>query len=187
LFTNSKPSAKEGKQRNLFASAITPGGFKNYLETVLVTEKVFVIKGVPGTGTEKLLEKVRTAAVERGYFVESYYCALIPSKLEHLVIPEIGVSFTTANRYHNASVNAYITVDLNEYLDKTVLEKYAESLEYNESEFTALKNKDVETIGKAKLLHDQMEKYYIPNMDFDAVQRCREATLSRILSYAGVK
>jgi hypothetical protein len=78
-------------------------------------------------------------------------------------------------------------VDLDEYLDKTVLEKYAEALEYNESEFTALMNKAVETIGKAKLLHDQMEKYYIPNMDFDAVQRCREAALSRILSYAGVK
>jgi GTPase SAR1 family protein len=46
LFTNSKPSAKEGKQRHLFASAITPGGFKNYLETVLVYKALLCFCGL---------------------------------------------------------------------------------------------------------------------------------------------
>lgn len=187
LFGNTKPTVKQGKQRHLFASAITPNGFVNYLETVVNAERVFVLKGAPGTGTEKILEKVRAAAVERGFYTESYYCALMPTKLEHLVIPGVNAAFTTSNRFHNAVIQPYMIADLDEYLNKAMLMKHKDILGFNESEAALLMNRAVETIHKAKLLHDRLESYYIPNMDFEAIQRCREATLARILSYARAK
>lgn len=184
VFEDRAVSNLEGRQRNLFASAISPGGLKNYLESLLITERVYVLKGKQGTGTEKVLGKLKEAAVERGLNIEAYYCTMNPTKIEHLVIPELNVSFTTDNKYHSAAIAAYKVIDFNEYLDRGILRGYAEALEYNEQEYDKLLNKAIDTIGKAKALHDHMEQYYIPNMDFEAIQRCWECTLSRILEYA---
>lgn len=184
LFRGKDVAAREGKQRHLFASAITPDGLKNYLTSVLTTEKVYVIKGEQGTGTERLLEKVRASAVEKGYDVESYYCALFPCKLEHLVIPGLSVSFTTSNDYHQAEVKAFKEIDLNQYLNLSVIEAYADVISYNKTEFDALLGRAIGTIAKAKEIHDRMETYYIPNMDFEAVQMCWESTMARIWEYA---
>lgn len=184
LFYAKGVAVKEGKVRKLFASAITPDGLKNHLETILTMNIIYVFKGQQGTGTEKSLERIKEAAVERGYDVEGYYCALHPEKLEHLLIPKLDVAFTTANDYHNANVNAYMEVDFNEFLDESVVNEYEDILEYNKNMFDALLDRAVKTIAKAKEIHDHMEQYYIPNMDFEAVQRCWEATMARILEYA---
>jgi len=184
VFGSDPVAKKEGRQRKLFASAITPAGFQNYLSSIITTGKVYMIKGNPGTGTEKILEKVKDAAIERGYFVELYYCGLIPTKLEHIVIPEKDVSFTTLNKYHDSGVKIYEEINLNDYLDKNVIETNAEVLKYNEATFEALMNKAIETIKKAKALHDKIESYYIPYMDFESIETCWKSTMERILAYA---
>jgi hypothetical protein len=178
-------SDKTGKQRCLFASAITPDGLKNHLNTILNTGKVIVLEEAPGCQTVKLLEKIKDAAAGRGFDTECYFCALFPEKLEHLVIPALDISFTTSNASHHADVDIYRKIDLTAFLDRNVLAKYEKELSYNASEFGELLGKTIETISNAKALHDKMETYYIPNMDFDAVQRCWEATLGRVLEYAG--
>jgi len=181
VFGTNKVSVNGGWERKLFASAITPNGLKNYLHSLLYTDKIYVLKGQQGTGTEKILEKIKNAAIDRGYDVEAYYCALIPTKLEHIVIPDLNVSLTTFNEYHNAELEAYVEIDLDEYLDRNILNEYSDVINYNKSQFDSLLEKAIETIGKAKDLHDRMEQFYIPNMDFEAVEMCYESTLSRIL------
>ena len=42
LFIDTGISVKEGKQRRLFASAITPDGLKNYLQSIFTTGKAYV-------------------------------------------------------------------------------------------------------------------------------------------------
>lgn len=184
LFGNKAAAQKEGKVRRLFASAITPEGYDNYLPTVLDTDKVYVVKGKAGTGTEKLISKVMDSAVSKGYDVEAYYCALNPSKLEHLVINELGVSVTTSNEYHSADVLAFSEINLDDYIEKEVLDKYKNELEFNKKQFDEIMDIGIRTIAKAKAIHDEMEAYYIPNMDFESIQRCYESTLARILGYA---
>jgi hypothetical protein len=183
-FSDTGVSTKMGKNRHLFASAITPDGLKNYLETVLITKKVYFIKGQQGTGTETLLEKVRQAAVERGFDAESYYCALHPGKLEHLLIPQKDISFTTENDYHKVNTGRYREYDLNEFLDKDVVKENIKILQYNKSMFEQILAKAVETIKMAKYTHDEIENYYIPNMDFAAQIRLKEAILAGLIDYA---
>lgn len=184
LFGDSGISVKEGRERKLFASAITPAGLKNYLDTILITEKIYLLESCPGISTDKLLNSVKNAAQERGYYVECYYCALFPRVLEHIVIPELNVSFTTANKYHNAEVKAYRRINFKEFISYDTIKSDRVCLEYNQCEFEELLDKAIETINMAKATHDKMEEYYIPNMDFAAVQKCREETMRRILEYA---
>jgi hypothetical protein len=184
LFLGTAAAQKTGKLRCLFASAITPDGCKNHLDTILNTKKIISLNGFPGAGTEKLLEKVKNAALERGFNIEAFYCALRPEKLEHLVIPGLETSLTTVNGYHDADVCINMELDFTYMADEKLLMDYKSDLEYNQVEFDELLGKAIETISKAKKMHDLMEKYYIPNMDFEAVQRCWESTMCRILEYA---
>lgn len=184
LFDRIELSEKQGKQRRLFASAITPDGLKNHLNSLLKDKRVYVLEEVPGSLSDKILEGMKTAAVSRGYDVECYYCALLPEKLEHLVIPGLGIAFTTSNEYHHTEIPPYRTIDLINYLDKNSLLKYQSEMNYNSLIINELLDKAIEIIAMAKELHDKMETYYIPNMDFEAVQRCWEATMARVLEYA---
>lgn len=184
LFKKRGEAPKEGKIRCLFASAITPDGYVNYMSTVLSTEKVYVFKGQAGTGTEKSLSRILDAAVESGYNVEAYYCALNPQKLEHLVITDLGVSFATSNEYHEVEVEAFEVIDFDGYIDKGMLKEYEDVLDLNKKEFNSVMDIAIQSVAKAKATHDKMEAYYIPNMDFEAIQRCYEATLARVLDYA---
>ena len=185
LFPGRGVALREGRVRKLFASAITPDGLKNYLDSILDTGWVYVIKGKQGTGTERILGRVLNAAVEKGYDIEAYYCALNPNKLEHIVIPEMDVSITTVNDYHESSVVPYMIADMDELLDKKALEPNLEALLDGKTCFESLLDMAVGYIKKAKVIHDHMEKFYVPNMNFTAIEECMKKTLDRILGYAG--
>ena len=183
VFKDRNTADKEGNIRRLFASAITPNGYVNYLSTLLSTNKVYALKGRPGTGTEKVISKVMDLAVEKGYDVEAYYCALNPHKLEHLVIPKLSVAITTSNDYHSCDEKASVQINLDDFIDYEILNKYKCELELNKKEFDSIMDTAIKTIAKAKAIHDRMEAYYIPNMDYEAIQRCFEVTLARIIEF----
>ncbi|NLD46877.1 MAG: ATPase, partial [Clostridiaceae bacterium] len=170
FFADKEIAQKEGYRRKLFASAITPNGLVHYLDTVLDTGKVYVVKGLPGTGTEKVLNKISDAAVERGFNIEEYYCALNPLKLEHLVIPALDVSITTSNEYHKVDIKPVCEINLDDCTDELQMYEYNDILEQNRSNFDSLLELTTKTIAQAKAIHDKMEDYYIPNMDFEAIQ-----------------
>lgn len=183
IFGSSGVALKEGKQRYLFASAITPDGLKNFIDTIITVNKIYAVAGKHGTGTDKLLEKVRSAAAEKGYFTESYYCAFMPEKLEHLIIPELDVACTTVNEYHNTSLKIYKEINFNDFLEKPAARNDSDALEYNASCFRELIYKAISTLAMAKAVHARMEGYYIPNMNFNDMQKCREGVMARILEW----
>ena len=55
LFGDKGIASYEGKDRRLFASAITPKGLVNYLHTLINTDRAYILKGMQGQ-------------VHRGYF-----------------------------------------------------------------------------------------------------------------------
>lgn len=180
-------TARVGKERHLFASAITPDGPLNYLETVVGPMPTkYVINGEPGTGKSTLVGKVAATAVEHGYDVEIYHCALDPGKVEHLIIPKLGVAVVTSAEPHVYPPDETdLVIDMNGCLSRKVVEKYADLVAYDREEFARLFDKAVSFIARAKKTHDKMESYYVPNMDFATVGALREKTLARILAYAG--
>ena len=177
-------SDKVGKVRKLFVSAITPSGLCNELDSIVKNETVYKISGESGTGTEKLIKKVREAAIERGLDVESYYCPMQPEeKLEHIVISKIGLTLTTSNQYHDIQMPHKKSINLMQYVDNKKLDAYKDTLYYDKKMFEQLLNKSIDTIKKAKEEHDYLETFYIPNMHFDQIEICLKKTLTRIETY----
>ncbi|HHV78164.1 MAG TPA: DUF2075 domain-containing protein [Firmicutes bacterium] len=186
IFSNTKVSCHVGHERLLFASAITPDGMVNYLNTIVDRcRKVFIIQGEPGTGKSVLLGKIAHAALERGFNVETYRCPLNPEKPEHVVIPELGVALTKSIEPHSYQPGPNDTVvDMDSCLDPALLEARKNVISQGKKAFDQLFNAAIQFIKQAKNVHDEMEGYYVPSMDFDGIARLREKTLARILTYA---
>lgn len=176
-----------GKVRKLFASAITPDGPVNYLESsVWRAAKCHVISGNPGTGKSTVVQKVINTAVAKSLDVEVYYCPLDPERPEHVVIPELDTAVTTSNMphlYREAIDNPATAVNMNDYLDPGIIAKYEETAAYDQQLFWELWAKTIACIKQSKQLHDQLETYYVPHMNFQGVQDLWEKTYNRVLAY----
>ena len=74
-------------QHRYFASSNSSEGFKNrYREVFGRADKLYVIKGGPGTGKSSLMKKCALAAEKKGYGVEYYYCSSDPESLDGVLI-----------------------------------------------------------------------------------------------------
>ena len=174
-----------GKMRRLFASALTPDGPRNYLPTIFGdARELIVLTGRPGTGKSTLLAKFAAAAAERGLAVECFHCGFDPARLEHLYLPQLELGFVTSNDYHSyPREDAARILEMDDCLAPGAAAK-GEAGD-DRSLFADLLQRAFACLKKAKETHDAMEEYYVPHMDFAAVNALREKTLARILAYAG--
>lgn len=118
-FAQKKISSSPGTVRKYFAGTAAPFGFENDLNALLDgCQRVYLIHAPVGAGSEKILNIFLESAVYRGFTTEGYYCPMKPAtKLEHLIIPGLGLGFITSNQYHTLGKSAIkaevIPVDLN--------------------------------------------------------------------------
>ena len=63
-------------------------------------DRVFLIKGGPGTGKSSLMKKIGKKCAERGLDHELWYCSGDPSSLDGVLIKELGVLVTDATVPH---------------------------------------------------------------------------------------
>lgn len=179
-------SCGDGRVRKLFASAITPNGPVNYLDSsVWHMQNCYVVTGDPGTGKSTLIQKVLATATAKGLDVEAFYCPLDPEKPEHLVIPALNTAITTSAPPHlYTSTRPAAVINMNECLNQGYLSQFARAISYDRNMFDELLTQAVSCIHAAKLLHDELETCYIPNMDFAGIEKLWEKTFARVLAYS---
>lgn len=183
-------SETEPRDRHLFGSAITPEGVVHHLESQLAgVERLFLIKGTPGSGRSTLVETVARAAHQKGLDTEVYHCAFEPLKTDMVVIPKVRTAVLkdveeVGFQPQHGSGMRIITYNLDAYLDRPALEHYAAGMMSARSRFGAALRRAVRYIGDAKLMHDYLESFYVPAMDFAAIDRKRQQITKRILEYA---
>ncbi len=73
----------------LFVGANTAEGFVSFYDTILTDEKIekiYIIKGGPGTGKSRFMNDAARMAEKLSYSVERYYCSSDPDSLDAVVI-----------------------------------------------------------------------------------------------------
>lgn len=172
-----------GKERHLFGSSYTLKGRVDHTETYIgIIEKIIYIKGDEGTGRSTLLKKLGDTALNKGYNVEIYHEPLVAEKIESIVIPELNLAFTTNNKFINEE-----TVDLDIYIDDMKIKKYKKELEHSKRIFNKLLGDVFIYLGKTSSVHDEMEKYYAPNINYQALDKTRKNILKEINSIIEVE
>lgn len=174
------PGVKPGRVRKMFVSAITPLGVVNHLGSLIGSDySVYEVQSHWGAGITQLLLRVSEEAMMRGLYVEQYYCPMDPEqRIDHLLIPALKLAIISRNRYIDLPATPQAVVDMAQYSDASV------GSDFDEREFDVLLREALFTLNRAKVTHDAMETYYIPHMDFEAVNRMREAIIQAILAYS---
>ncbi|HEX3030854.1 MAG TPA: PRK06851 family protein [Bacillota bacterium] len=192
VFAGVKPQFEQTRPgRHLFASAITPKGPETHWSTILQgVTRLFAIKGLPGSGKSTLIETIAKRAEQLGLFTQVFHRPLDPSKLDGVVIPDLQAAVINADLPFTfepakvAGLQVVLSCDLSDFLNPGVLQTYSEEIADATQRFRSAFNRATEYLRLAKAEHDVMETYYIPAMDFAAINRKREEILQRILNYA---
>ena len=193
IFYGVKPCFESASYvRRLFASANTPGGLVHYIESILQdARKLYLIHGEPGTGTDRALQVVLDEGIRLGLDCEAYHCPLEPAKLELLYFPSLYIGVLRLNERLNfnpgviQNLDSVEILDFNQYLDKAVCSEFEEDINEAKKRIRDSLDRAWKKLKNAKIIHDLLEEYYVPAMDFTAVNIKRENILSAILAYAG--
>jgi hypothetical protein len=177
------------KIRRLFASAISPDGVVHHLETLLQDAKrLFIIQGTPGSGRSTFLARLVETASIRGLDTEVFHCAFEPREIDFLLIPDIRTAVlkeVPELRFTAPEGPEVLAVKLDNMSDPRVQASYAAEIAHARRRFSEALARGIQYIREAKLTHDYLEGYYIPAMNFTAIEEKRLQTLARIRKYAG--
>lgn len=175
-----------GSVKRFFASAITPNGLENFIPSLYQGyETIYLINAPIGSGSERILERFAESAHDRGYDMEAFYCPMRPeTNLEHLLVPELSLAILTSNPYHRIDPNdcpgRVIQIDI-EALATQEVASFEDEVEKDcKVRMDELLKQAVMCLKAAKEEHDQLETYYVPNMDFEGIEALRQELLAQL-------
>lgn len=122
-----------------------------------------------------VLREVSFAARAAGFSVEEHLCPTVPGRLLHLAIPALGVLITTSDLLASEQ-----TFDFSACLPQSSLLRQEAALEQGRASVKLHLHRAVASLAQAKQLHDELETFYVPNMDFSAWQKRLDETLSSL-------
>ncbi len=153
-----------GQERKAFLSAVTPLGRINYIDTFAQNANyIYKIKSKNKKNADMFMSGLSEMLKNCGYDIRTFFCPMSPDKsIEHIYAN--GMFFTVENEYHcikNADASYVIDFDKWNKCDKAS----ADLQQYN-----MLLKRSEEMIKEAKKLHDELERYYVPYMDFEKTE-----------------
>ena len=172
----SRDAPKEGAPavRPVITDALTPKG-----EISLIGENAppRVIRllfhwGMDGT---PVLRRLSAAVQAAGYSVEEHLCPLVPGRLLHLTIPALATLVTTGEQ-----LSAEQSFDFAACLPQGALLRHECALEQGRAGIQLHLHRASAALAQAKQLHDELESFYVPNMDFEKWQTMLDKTLESL-------
>lgn len=92
----------------VFAASNSANGFKSYYDGIFKREeldRLYIIKGGPGTGKSSFMKRVAEYSEARGHYVERYRCSSDPDSLDGMIIDDkIGFLDGTAPHSFDAEL-----------------------------------------------------------------------------------
>jgi len=162
-----------GTVRRLFASAFTPKGQVTVTDFTPLERRVTIDCpfGAHATG---LMQRITEGAVHRGLHVIQLLDPLSPGEIAHVIIPAHGLSFCTGVK---TKENSGEWVEADALFDRTGEPEREQSFDRNACEL--LWQRATEQLAAAKSLHDELERFYVQNMDFEKWQKVLEWIVER--------
>lgn len=127
------------------------------------------------------LELLRREAVARGWDSIACVSPEEPERMEHLLIPGLGLAFVTSRpemEYGGTPVRRIRLDALTEPGDRG-------ALRLRRRMTAALREEGVAALSAAKAAHDRLEAVYNPYVDFDGVRTLAALEAGRLLSWLG--
>lgn len=165
-----------GKETRRFLSALTPEGTVVFYETLqTLCPRLYAIEDEHGAAAGVLMAELRRLALEAGWSVITCTCPLFPQeKIDHLLIPELGLGFTISNAYHRVDFPVYRRIHATRFTDVKKLRETKQKLAFNRKAARELLHEAETAAVGAKELHDKMEELSKSAVDWEKVNALQE-------------
>lgn len=173
---------RAGTEKQRFLSAITDKGvfFQNETPKILC-ERIYFIDDEYGAVSRIFMNTVRKRALEHGLDIITCRCPIFPAeKIEHVFIPSLKLGFMTSNRRHKIEAAPYRTIHSRRFTDEKKLKSRKIRIRFALRGAKNLIDEASSCMKEAKKVHDELEKCYIPAMDFSLVDEKTEKILKEI-------
>lgn len=160
-----------GHEQIRFVSGITNAGSITFEDTITkLAPRVYVIDDNWGAASSLLLATLRQLALESGQNIVTCACPLFPfTKIDHLLLPELGLGFVTRNKLHPLTMPGERTIHARRFTDTEKLKSKKHRMSFLMRAAMNMLEQATTTIDEAKKNHDLLEVCYISAMDFEKV------------------
>jgi len=129
------------------------------------------------------LEQLRSAAAEKGWDTIACPAPEEPERLEHLLIPGLGLAFVTSRPGMEYGGKPFRRIRL----DAMTEPEGKARMRFRSRMVRLLRQDAVLALKEAKQAHDQLEGVYHPYVDFDGVHALAALEAGRLLSWYSYK
>lgn len=179
-----KGAGPGGENTRRFLGAVTHSGQLCCWETVdAQCKRVYSLLDSYGLA-HTMLQAILNAAAARDY--ASVVCPdpMDPSRLAHLLIPELGLAFVTSAPGLEYPGRPHRRIRLDAMLTDESFRLARSRIRFTRKVSAALKQEAVDALAQAKARHDVLEQHYNPYVDFDGVYALADRLADEILATA---
>ena len=168
-----------GKALHYFAGGNTARGyFSLYDSNFAGLEKVFILKGGPGTGKSTLMKKIASDWQEKGQDVEYIHCSSDPESIDGIIFRGLKMGIVDGTEPHvmepkaPGAIEEY--VNLGDAWNSQQLSMEKVDIVRLMDERKEAYNQAYQAYASALAVHDEWEEVYIANMDFEKLNALTE-------------
>ncbi|MBW6411495.1 PRK06851 family protein [Clostridium weizhouense] len=175
-----------GKILNYYACANTSKGFCNLFPSNLEgLDKIFILKGGPGTGKSTLIRSIGNYWNEKNYDIEFIHCSSDNGSLDGVIIPKLKVGIVDGTAPHIIEPNApgaieeYVNLGVAWNSDK--LKEHTNEIIKIKKHISTCYENAYKSFAKALAIHDDWEKIYIENMNFKKADTIAKDIIAKLV------
>lgn len=182
-------TASQNKSPRLYkrlVSAIGPGGVVTKSSTLDTLCSQAIVLDDSINLASNILSRLQSYFIKIGYDVIAFYSPLLPKdRLEHIIVPELGLGIISQGHIFDCGFlpeqKIIKTIHTKNLVDKELYGQNKNKLNFLKKMSKELVCSATQKIGEAKVLHDQLEQYYIKAMDFDGLNEFASELSYKIL------
>ena len=176
LFDTGRPGRTVGR----FLSAVSPDGYVTVFDTVSkLAERIYALEDSFGLGAT-LLEELKNRAVARGHTVYACYSPLLPDRIEHLILPDLGLAYVTTNKRVPLPFEPTRRIRIDAMIAPDTLRFSKQKLRFGKNLLAGLIDEACNELAAANAIHNRLEALYNPAVDFDALLSRADALAARL-------
>ena len=178
-----KSTQTKGNETVRFLSAITPKGVN--ILNVSGYDDVYIIEDEYKKVSSYILYKIRRELIEKECDFITCYSVISPfQRIEHIFVPKLKLAFLSSDSLQKVLYSGeYTVIRAKRFLDESIMKANKQKLKFNNAIKKEMINAALKMMREAKLNHDELEKLYVKNVDFNNMEELTKDLINKIKQF----